>query len=184
MTSPGSAAAAVDGSVCVVVEPIALYHERDLLEPGDGGWLAPYPPPAEWAQGHVPIGRAATWGNGRDLTIATFGNGLRMSLRVAARLRTEGIGVRVVDLRWLAPLPIEDVLAQAQVTGRLLVVDEGRASGGVSEGLVTGLLEAGYDGRLARVAGDNGIVPLGAAASLVLVSEPDIESAARGLLTS
>ena len=56
------AAAAVDGSVCVVVEPIALYHERDLLRPGDGGWLAQYPPPAQWRQGHATIGRAATWG--------------------------------------------------------------------------------------------------------------------------
>jgi 2-oxoisovalerate dehydrogenase E1 component len=177
------AAAAVDGSVCVVVEPIALYHERDLMEPGDGGWLAPYPSPADWRRQHVPIGRAATWGDGEDLTIATFGNGLRMSLRVAERLRSEGVGVRVVDLRWLVPLPVEDVLAQARVTGRLLLVDEGRASGGVSEGLVTGLLEAGFEGRLARVAGDDGIVPLGAAAHLVLVSEPDIESAARLLLT-
>jgi 2-oxoisovalerate dehydrogenase E1 component len=167
-----------------VVEPIALYHERDLLEPGDGGWLAQYPPPSQWGQGHAPIGRAVTWGNGRDLTIATFGNGLRMSLRVAARLGAEGVGVRVVDLRWLVPLPVEDVLAHARVTGRLLVVDEGRASGGVSEGLITGLLEAGYEGCLARVASDDGFVPLGAAAHLVLVSEPDVEAAARLLLAT
>ena len=178
------AAAAVDGSVCVVVEPIALYHERDLLEPGDGGWLAQYPPPAQWRQGHATIGRAATWGKGRDLTIATFGNGLRMSLRVAARLGVEGVGVRVVDLRWLAPLPVDDVLAHARATGRLLVVDEGRATGGVSEGLITGVLEAGYAGRLTRVAGDDGFVPLGAAAHLVLVSESDVEAAARLLLAA
>jgi 2-oxoisovalerate dehydrogenase E1 component len=178
------AAAAVDGAVCVVVEPIALYHERDLLDPADGGWLAAYAPPARWGQVHAPIGRAATWGDGRDLTIATYGNGLRMSLRVAARLRAEGVGVRVVDLRWLVPLPVEDVLTHARASGRLLVVDEGRASGGVAEGLVTGLLEAGYDGRLARVAGEDSFVPLGRAASLVLVSEQDVEEAARLLLTS
>ncbi len=178
------AAAAVDGAVCVVVEPIALYHERDLLRPGDGGWLAPYQPPRQWGPRHVPLGRAATWGDGRDLTIATFGNGLRLSLRVAARLRAEGVGVRVVDLRWLAPLPVQDVLAQARATGRLLVVDETRATGGVSEGLVTGLLEAGYAGRLARLAADDGLVPLGEAARLVLVSEADVEESARLLLSS
>jgi 2-oxoisovalerate dehydrogenase E1 component len=176
------AAAAVDGTVSVVVEPIALYHERDLVRPGDGGWLAPYPPPEAWGGGHVPIGRAATWGEGRDLTIATFGNGLRMSLRVAARLGAEGVGVRVVDLRWLAPLPVADVVREARATGRLLVVDETRATGGVSEGLVTGLLEAGYAGRLARIAADDSLVPLGAAANLVLVSEADVEDAARLLL--
>jgi 2-oxoisovalerate dehydrogenase E1 component len=92
--------------------------------------------------------------------------------------------VRVVDLRWLAPLPVQDVLAQARATGRLLVVDETRATGGVSEGLVTGLLEAGYAGRLARLAADDGLVPLGEAARLVLVSEADVEESARLLLSS
>ena len=105
-----------------------------------------------------------------------------MSLRVAARLRREGVGVRVVDLRWLAPLPVADVVREARATGRLLVVDETRATGGISEGLLTGLLEAGYAGRLARIAADDSLVPLGAAASLVLVSEADVEDAARLLL--
>jgi 2-oxoisovalerate dehydrogenase E1 component len=177
------AAAAVDGSVCVVVEPIALYHERDLAAPGDGGWTAPYAAPDHWSAQHVPIGAARTWGDGPDLTIVAFGNGLRMALRVGIRLRDEGIGVRVVDLRWLAPLPIDDVLREGRATGRLLVVDETRATGGVSEGLVTGLLEAGFDGRLARIAGDDSFVPLGRAAALVLVSEQDVEDAARLLLS-
>ncbi|HYB36123.1 MAG TPA: thiamine pyrophosphate-dependent enzyme, partial [Mycobacterium sp.] len=57
------AAAAVDGSVCVFLEPIALYHTRDLHSDGDGGWLAPYPRP----EAHVPLGRARTYGEGRDL---------------------------------------------------------------------------------------------------------------------
>src|ERR1700689_5497153 len=56
------AAAAVDGSVCVVLEPIALYHTRDLHNDGDGGWLAPYPRP----DAHVPLGRARTYGEGGD----------------------------------------------------------------------------------------------------------------------
>ena len=77
-----AAAAKAAGAVCVFLEPIALYHTRDLHEDGDDGWLAAYP-----AAG-VPIGRARTYGDGTDLTILTFGNGLRMSLRVA---RTTGI---------------------------------------------------------------------------------------------
>jgi 2-oxoisovalerate dehydrogenase E1 component len=78
---------------------------------------------------------------------------------------------------------VGDVLREAMATGRLLVVDEGRATGGISEGLVTGLLEAGYAGRLARVTSDDSLVPLGDAANLVLLGEPDIEDAARLLLT-
>lgn len=178
------AAAEVDGTVCVVVEPIALYHERDLHEPGDGGWCARYPPPATWSMGHVPIGRAATWGNGRQLTIATFGNGLRMSLRAARILDAQGIATRVVDLRWLAPLPVEDVLREARATGRLLVVDETRRSGGVSEGMITGLLESGFTGKLARVTAEDSFVPLGDAAELVLTVEADILEAARALASA
>ncbi|HET9658401.1 MAG TPA: thiamine pyrophosphate-dependent enzyme [Kineosporiaceae bacterium] len=176
------AAAEAEGTVCVFLEPIALYHERDLAEPGDGGWRAPYAPPDTWQMGHIPIGRAATWGSGNDLTIATFGNGLRMSLRASRRLAAEGIGCRVVDLRWLAPLPVEDVLREARETGRLLVVDETRRSGGVSEGLITDLLEAGFTGRLARVTAEDSFVPLGDAAELVLASEDDVVVAARALL--
>ncbi|MBK6871081.1 MAG: MFS transporter [Kineosporiaceae bacterium] len=177
------AAARVDGTVSVVLEPIALYHERDMLTPGDGGWLAPYTPPELWSMTHVPIGRAATWGTGTDLTIATFGNGLRMSLRAADVLARKGIGVRVVDLRWLAPLPVADVVREARATGRLLIVDETRRSGGVSEGLVTAMLEAGFDGRLMRIAGDDSYVPLGDAANLVLVQQNDIEDAAQRLMS-
>jgi len=178
------AAAEVDGTVSVVLEPIALYHERDLHAPGDGGWLAAYDGPPAWAAAHAPVGRARTWGTGTDLTIVTFGNGLRMSLRVARRLAAEGVGTRVVDLRWLAPLPAEDVLREASVSDRCLVVDETRRSGGVSEALVTLLLEGGYRGRLARINADDSYVPLGTASELVLVSEDDVEDAARALLTA
>ena len=174
------AAAEVDGTVSVLLEPIALYHERDLAEPGDGGWLARYAPPQEWE--HAPIGHAVVHGAGADLTIASFGNGLRMSLRVAATLARDGVGCRVLDLQWLAPLPVPDVVREASVTGRLLIVDETRRTGGVSEGLVTEVLEAGYDGRMARVTSRDSLVPLGDAAELVLLSENQILSAARALV--
>jgi 2-oxoisovalerate dehydrogenase E1 component len=88
----------------------------------------------------------------------------------------------VVDLRWLAPLPVEDVLREAGATGRVLVVDETRRTGGVSEGVVAALVDAGYGGKLARVASKDSFIPLGDASSLVLLSEAEIEEAALGLL--
>ncbi len=166
--------ARVDGTVCVFLEPIALYHTRDLREDGDEGWLAP-------AAGQAPLGAARTDGDGRDLTIVSWANGLRMSLRVARRLEAQGVGARVVDLRWLAPLPIDDLLREAAATGRVLVVDETRRTGGVSEGVVASLVDAGFDGRLARVASKDSFIPLGDASSLVLLSEAEIEEAALAL---
>ncbi len=172
------AAAKVDGTVCVFLEPIALYHTRDLHEPGDGAWLAPYPA----ADRHVPIGRARTYGEGNELTIVTSGNGVFMSLRVAARLGKLGIGVRVVDLRWIVPLPEDDVLREARATGRVLVVDETRRSGGIAEGVITGLVDRGFEGKMRRVTSADSFVPLGDAALTVLLDEASIEAAARDLV--
>jgi 2-oxoisovalerate dehydrogenase E1 component len=176
------AAADVDGTVSVFLEPIALYHSRDLHQPGDGEWLSAYRPPSEWADAHVPIGHGRTYGAGADITLVTFGNGVPMSLRVARRLADAGIGARVLDLRWIAPLPVEDILREAAATGHALVVDETRATGGVSEGVMTALVDAGYDGRVARVASSDCFIPLGDAANHVLVSETAIEKAATELL--
>ena len=103
-----------------------------------------------------------------------------MSLRVAERLaRDEGVNARVVDLRWLAPLPIGDVLRHASEVGRVLVVDETRHQGGVGEAVVTGLVEGGFTGPLGRVAAKDSFIPLGDAANLVLLSEDEIAEAVR-----
>jgi 2-oxoisovalerate dehydrogenase E1 component len=176
------AAAAADGSVCAFLEPIALYHTRDLLAAGDGRWRTRYDPPDRWAAGHVPVGRGRTHGAGTDLTIVTFGNGLWLSLRAADRLAADGIGCRVLDLRWLAPLPAGDILREAAATGRVLIADETRRTGGVSEAVLAVLADGGFDGRAARVTSEDSFVPLGDAATAVLLSQPAIEAAARSLV--
>jgi 2-oxoisovalerate dehydrogenase E1 component len=170
------AAAIADSTMSVFLEPIALYHQRDLYDPGDQGWLA-----VDHDQ-HVPIGRARSYhGESAMLTLISFGNGVPMSLRVARRLAAAGISAQVLDLRWLAPLPVEDILAAAGSTGRVLVVDETRHSGGVGEGVVTALVEGGFIGPIHRVASQDSFVPLGVAAGHVLLSEDEIEKAALGL---
>jgi 2-oxoisovalerate dehydrogenase E1 component len=171
------AAAAAHGQVSVFLEPIALYHERDLYEPGDRGWLGSYSPGS-----YAAIGSARLHGDGTDLTIVSFGNGVPMSLRVARRLTARGVRARVLDLRWVAPLPVADLLHEAEATGAVLVADETRHAGGVGEGVVTGLVEGGFPGRIARVASRDSYVPLGDAAKLVLLSEDEIEAAALDLL--
>ncbi|MDQ6817114.1 MAG: thiamine pyrophosphate-dependent enzyme [Actinomycetota bacterium] len=178
------AAASVDGAVCVFLEPIALYHTRDLHTAGDGAWLAPYPRPSEWSEHHAAIGSARVHGEGTDLTIITFGNGTYMSLRVQRRLANDGIQARVVDVRWLTPLPAADVVREAGASGRVLIVDETRRSGGVSEGIVSALVDASFDGTIRRVTSQDSFVPLGEAANLVFLQEGQIEAAARALARS
>jgi 2-oxoisovalerate dehydrogenase E1 component len=103
-----------------------------------------------------------------------------MSLRVAARVP----GIRVLDLRWLAPLPVEDLLREANITGRVLVADETRRSGGVAEGVLAGLVDAGFGGRMARVTSADSFIPLGDAARAVLLDEATILEAARSLISA
>jgi 2-oxoisovalerate dehydrogenase E1 component len=171
------AAAQVDGTVSVFLEPIARYHTQDLFEPGDRQWMATIP-----SDEHVAIGSARTYGSGLDLTIVTCGNGLLLSLRVARRLAGRGVGVRVVDIRWLAPLPIDDLIRETHATRAVLVADETRASGGWSEGVVTALVDSGITTRIGRVTSKDSFIPLGDAAKLVLLSEDEIEAAAYRLL--
>lgn len=165
------------GRVVVSIEPIALYHTRDLFE-GDGGWLSPAP--ASAATFGVPRVYHA---DANDLVIASYGNGLWLSLRAARRLADEdGARCRVIDLRWLVPLPSAEVIRHAAQVGRLLVVDECRRSGSPSEELAAALLEDGADVRFARVTSADSFVPLGDAANLVLATEDEILAAARRLI--
>lgn len=164
------------GRVVAFLEPIALYHERDLHEEGDGLWLSDYPAPGEVL---LP-GEVGLHGDG-DLLIVTYANGVRMSLQAARRLEQDhGIRARVLDLRWLNPLPWEALDRAVAESTRVLVVDEARATGGgIADAVVAHLAEAGFSCRLASVRAVDSFVPLGPAANLVLVQPDDIVQAAR-----
>ncbi len=178
-----TAAAHEHGMVNVCLEPIALYMQKDLHEPGDGEWQFDYPAPHEVMD--VGEGRVYDEGDDDALTIVTYGNGLWMSLRVQRRLRQEGIKARVFDLRWLLPLPIEQIKEHVRATKRCLVVDECRSThAGPSPMILTELCQDPElrGAVLRRVAAADSYVPLAAAANLVLVQEPDIERAAREIV--
>jgi 2-oxoisovalerate dehydrogenase E1 component len=174
------ALARVDGRVCAFLEPIALYMTKDLHEAGDGAWQFAYPAP----------GAALTLGEGRvygaeasDLLVITFGNGVPMALRAARAIERElGWKVRVVDLRWLAPLNDAFIVEQARTARRIIVLDEGRKSAGVGEGVITAIVEGGCGTTpLQRVVGADTFTPLADAALLVLPGEHDVVAAARAL---
>ncbi len=171
----------VDGRVVAFLEPIALYMTKDLHEERDAGWSFPYPAPGEY----VPLGEPRTYhADADDLLIVTYGNGVRMSLRVAKRLQAQGHACRVLDLRWLKPLNTQALARHANEVGRVLVVDEGRATGGISEQIFTALDEHARPGvAKSRVVGEDSYIPLADAANLVLVSEQQIEDAAVALLS-
>lgn len=175
------AAARVDGRVCAFLEPIALYMTKDLHEAGDGLWQFPYPAPdqaMEWLEPRVYDASA------EDLLIISYGNGVPMSLRVAKQLgERHGVRVRVLDLRWLLPLNETAIRAHAARCRHVLVVDEGRRSAGVGEGVITALVEGGLGNTpIRRVVGADTYTPLAGAAAFVLPGDAEILEAAVQLL--
>ncbi len=173
------ALAKVDGRVCMFLEPIALYMTKDLYAPGDGAWQFAYPAPDQ----AMALGEGRVYGAGDDLLIITYGNGVPMSLRAAREIEKQHRWkIRVVDLRWLVPLHEAYITAQAGGAKRILIVDEGRHSAGVGEGVITALVEAGLGATpLRRVVGADTYTPLAGAAFLVLPGEADIIAAADAL---
>ena len=159
------------------LEPIALYMTKDLHEAGDGQWLTSYPAPDE----AMPLGEGRIYGEGNDdLVIFSYGNGMPMSLRAAREIeKKHGWKVRVVDLRWLVPLNEQYIVEQAKSAKRILIVDEGRHSAGVGEGVITAIAEGGYGARpFRRVVGADTYTPLAGAAFLVIPKDEDIIAAA------
>ena len=167
------ALAQTEGRVACFLEPIALYHERDLHEPGDNGWLTDYAPPG---QALLPGDVGLYGAENSDVLIVSYANGLRLSLQAARILeQREGVRARVLDLRWLNPLPIEQVLEQSQGCGAVVIADECRATGGgIASELSARLVEAGFRGRLGSLSAADTYIPLGPAADLVLISRDDI----------
>ena len=172
---------AVDGRVCAFLEPIALYMTKDLYETGDGKWLSAYPAP-DYA---VTLGEPRIYhAEASELLIISYANGVPMALRAARAISGEGPElVRVLDLRWLQPLNAEAIAQHARDCKRVLIVDEGRRSAGISEGVFTALVEAGCASKpLSRVVGEDTYTPLANAATLVLPSDASVLIAAQQLM--
>lgn len=163
------------GRVVVFVEPIALYMTRDLHQEGDKKWSFPYPELSE----AVELGEFATYGSGKDLTILTYGNGTYYSLQAVKELEQKhNIKTKVIDLRWIAPLEKEKILAELKESKHVVVVEECRKTGSFGEALLALMVE--YMRPLPPVkliAAEDCFIPLGLAATSGL---PDKESIIRG----
>ena len=110
---------------------------------------------------------------------------MRLSLRAMRMLQAQGVRARVLDVRWLNPLPLEAIRRHAWECGRVLVADECRATGGgiadADDAVISSLAEGGFRGPMGSVRAVDTYVPLAAAANLVLISDQQIAEAATSL---
>ncbi|MBY6056538.1 dehydrogenase E1 component subunit alpha/beta [Leisingera daeponensis] len=159
--------------VVVFVEPIALYPMRDLHEAKDGGWMRTYPSPDQ----RISLGEVGAHGDGTDLAIVTYGNGRYLSTQAQAELAVHGVKTRIVDLRWLAPLPETALLGAVEDCKNVLIVDECRVTGSQSEALMALFAEQSYI-PTARIAATDCFIATGPAYGATLPSRDSIVEAA------
>jgi 2-oxoisovalerate dehydrogenase E1 component len=128
------AAAVADPDPVLYYEHIALYRDPRVKQrlPDE----APVP---------LPLGRAALRRAGSDLAIVSYGAYVHVARRVAERLAADGLEAAVLDLRTLAPLDREALLAVARHTGKLLVVHEDTRTGSIGESLAAIVQEEAFE---------------------------------------
>jgi 2-oxoisovalerate dehydrogenase E1 component beta subunit len=110
----------------------------------------------------VPLGTAAVRRQGSDLSIITFGAMVHTALDAAAKLAADGVEAEVVDLRSLAPLDREAVLATVAKTSRALLLHEATLTGGIGGELAAIISEEAFeylDAPVMRVASADTPVP-------------------------
>jgi 2-oxoisovalerate dehydrogenase E1 component beta subunit len=93
----------------------------------------------------VPIGRAEVRRPGADATIFAFGAMVHTALEAATRLATDGVDVEVVDLRTLAPLDKQAILASVAKTSRALVLYEAPRTGGIGGEIAALIAEEAFE---------------------------------------
>jgi len=159
--------------VVVLVEPIALYPMRDLHGEKDGLWMRHYPAPGR----RIPIGEVAVEGHGDHLAILTYGNGCYLAHQAVERLiEDHGIESRIIDMRWLAPLPDKAILEAVSGCKHVLIVDECRRTGSQSEALMALLAESGVKS-FARETAEDSFIATGPAYAATLPSAKGIVEA-------
>jgi 2-oxoisovalerate dehydrogenase E1 component beta subunit len=110
----------------------------------------------------VPIGKAAVVRAGTDLSIITYGAMVHVAREAAETLEKEGISIEIVDLRTLAPLDEEAVLASVRKTSKVLLLHEDVLTGGIGGELAARISEKAFedlDGPIVRVTAPDTPVP-------------------------
>lgn len=172
--------AKVNRRVGVFLEPIALYMTKHLFE-NDGKWQHLYPEAGQTAK----LGEANIIGQGEDLLIISYGNGVYLCEQAMVDLANEqNIHATLIDLRWLAPLDKTTIIEFSRQFKHVLLVDECRRTASISEEIVSMMVET-LDPlpRILRHTAEDCFIPLGPASELLLPSRASIFKAAIQLLS-
>ncbi|WP_424986513.1 pyruvate dehydrogenase complex E1 component subunit beta [Microbulbifer sp. S227A] len=93
----------------------------------------------------VPFGKARIWKQGDDVTIVSFGIGMKYALDAAEKLAEDGISAEVIDLRTLRPMDTATIINSVMKTNRCVTVEEGWPQGSVGNYIGAVLMQEAFD---------------------------------------
>ena len=133
--------------------------------------------PVPEGNARIPLGVSRVVRTGKDLTIVATGIMVKKSLEVAEKLSAEGIEATVIDPRTISPLDMSTTFESVDLTGRLLVVQEGPSHGGFINEVIAQVAGSHVFGSLKapikKLAGLN--IPIPYAPQLEKAAVPQVE---------
>ena len=124
----------------------------------------------------LPIGKAKVHKQGSDVTLVSFGIGMKYAIEAAEALATIGIDAEIIDLRTIRPLDMETVLQSVKKTNRCVTIEEGFPQSGIGSELSAQIMEQAFDyldAPVIRVTGKD--VPMPYAANLEKLALPSTD---------
>lgn len=92
----------------------------------------------------VKIGKAKIVKKGKDITIVSFSEALIQLMRVYGFLKSNNISSEVIDLRTLRPFDKKTIINSVKKTGKLLVIDNGWVTYGISAEIISLVTEEAF----------------------------------------
>lgn len=89
----------------------------------------------------VSMGQARVLTQGSHVTLVAYGPLVKTALDAASAAADEGVSIEVIDLRSLAPVDYDTVVASVRRTGRLVVTHEAGQSGGLGAEVAASITE-------------------------------------------
>ncbi|GHA43142.1 pyruvate dehydrogenase complex E1 component subunit beta [Amylibacter ulvae] len=93
----------------------------------------------------VPIGKARIWREGDDVTLVSFGIGMKYALEAADKLAEDGISAEVIDLRSLRPIDYDTLIESVKKTNRCVTIEEGFPVASIGNHLSAVIMERAFD---------------------------------------
>ncbi len=124
----------------------------------------------------LPIGKARVHKEGNDVTLVTFGIGMKYAIEASQALSELGIDAEIIDLRTIRPMDMETVIASVKKTNRCVTIEEGFPQSGIGAEIGMQIMQEAFDyldAPVIRITGKD--VPMPYAANLEKLALPSAE---------